>query len=394
MMGVKKGNIQHYKSLMNQASKYVIPRFERTYQVTIKSQDNGEQILKCRGGQKNSLPCDWCKHGRACEHMYRLLEHSPTKGDALPRWHVDYLHFYGRDEIITQHYIKLCGIVKMQGIPLADPDVFHIKSLLAVGEGTQEKSFFTCSLDSLKLAGEATYWHKVRNKVPVQLQQCIPDGHKISDKLPVKSPQSLPVGGEETRGEEDDEIKLSGGKSNNGNTDRSDDVEDDAESFGVHDPECKELFHKSNEYMVPSQMIQLSQREGEINNHVEPQGQNARDDFLHMYQTTCKFADSLGTEGCQLMERELNIMNAKMIDIIARKNESGGSKGDSSYGAFMHLYENLCKNCNEAGDNGRKALADGMSSLKNKQFELITKRKGIYDVGGVASMPSISTKKS
>ena len=121
LLGVKKGNIPQYKSLINQAGKYVIPRFERTYQVTIETQSNGEQILKCRGGQENSFPCHWCKHGRACEHMYRLLERSPTKRDALPRWHVDYLHFYGRDDIITQHYIKLRDTARMQGVPLTEP---------------------------------------------------------------------------------------------------------------------------------------------------------------------------------------------------------------------------------------------------------------------------------
>ena len=344
--------------------------------MTIETQSNGEQILKCRGGQENSFPCHWCKHGRACEHMYRLLERSPTKRDALPRWHVDYLHFYGRDDIITQHYIKLRDTVRMQGVPLTEPEVCHIKSLLPVREGTQEKSFFTCSLDSLRLSGEETYWHKIRDRLPQHLQQFIP------------------VEGGEAMSQEEDEISLAGdGNNYDGFIGNPDNLGDDAESLKVSGVGGNEIFHKSSDYMVPSQMTQLSQPVEDSNHHVEPQGRNARDDFLHMYQTTCKFSDSLGTEGHQLMERELNILNAKMIEIIARKNSSADNEGDNSYGSFMHLYESVCDNCNEAGDDGRKALADGMSALKKKQFELITKRKGTSDMGGVASMPATSTKK-
>ena len=138
LLGVKKGNIPQYRSLLDQAVKYVIPRFERTYQVTIETQPNGEQMLICRGGNENAFRCHWCKHGRACDHMYRLLERSPTKRDALPRWHIDYLHFYGRDDTITQHYIKLRDNVRMRGVPLTDPEVRHIKSLFPVGQGSRE----------------------------------------------------------------------------------------------------------------------------------------------------------------------------------------------------------------------------------------------------------------
>ena len=93
------------------------------------------------------------------------------------------------------------------------------------------------------------------------------------------------------------------------------------------------------------------------------------------------------------MEQKLNIMNAKMIEIIARKNSSEDTNGDNSYAAFKHLYESVCENCNEAGEDGRRAMANGMSDLKKEQMELITNRGGTSDVGGVASMPATSTKK-
>ena len=82
-----------------------------------------------------------------------------------------------------------------------------------------------------------------------------------------------------------------------------------------------------------------------------------------------------------------------MIEIIARKNSSEDTNGDNSYAAFKHLYESVCENCNEAGEDGRRAMANGMSDLKKEQMELITNRGGTSDVGGVASMPATSTKK-
>ena len=101
----------------------------------------------------------------------------------------------------------------------------------------------------------------------------------------------------------------------------------------------------------------------------------------------------LAVDGRRLMEQKLNIMNAKMIEIVARKNSSEDTKGDNSYAAFKHLYESVCENCNEAGEEGRRAMADGMSDLKREQMELITKRGGTSDVGGVGSMPATSTKR-
>ena len=227
-MGVKKGNIQQYKSQINHAVKYVIPCFERTYLATIETLPNGEMILKCRGGQKNSFPCHWCKHGRACEHMFRLLGRSPTKQDALPRWHVDYLHFYGRDTIITEHYIKLRDEVRMQGVPLTEPEVYHIKSLLSVREGTQEKSFFTNSLDTLRLSGKGTYWHKIRDRLPPHLQQFIPEE------------------GEDTMSQEEEEISLaSDGKNYEGKIGNPDDLVGCAESMTATGQGGNEIFTKA-----------------------------------------------------------------------------------------------------------------------------------------------------
>jgi len=376
MLGAKKGSIPEYKSLINHAVKYVIPSFERTYQVSIEVQPNGEKILKCRGGNKNSFPCHWCKHGRACEHMYRLLERMPTKRDALPRWHVDYLHFFGRDPIMTEHYTTLRDKVKMMGIPLTEPEIFHIEGLLPIGEGTQEEVFFTCSLDKIRLSGDTTYWHIIRDRLPTRLRQFIP--------LDVDDDVS----------QEYDDTNLSNDGQNYegkiGNPDDGLHFEVATAAVGVGDNIGNEIVVRNSEYMVPSQLTQLSQQEDD-NHIVPPQGENPHDDFMHMYQTICKTSDFLGRDGRRLMEEQLNIMNAKMIGIIARKNSSDDRRGDNSYAAFKHLYEIVSENCKEAGEEGRQAMADEMSNLKREQMELIATRGGSSE-RGLMSMPATSTK--
>ena len=279
--------------------------------------------------------------------MYRLLERSPTERDALPRWHTYYLHFYGRDDTITQHYIKLRDNVRMPGIPLTDPEVRHIKSLFPVGQGSREKYFFTRSLDSLRLCGDETYWQKIKFRLPPHLQRCIP----------------LQVS-ELTRKDENEVGCDANDDNEDGCIGDADDLVDDGKSLKVSAMGRNQMVHQSSEYMVPSQMTQLTQPDENSGRHVEPQGRNARDDFMHMYQTTCKFADSLGEEGRRLMEQELNMLNAKMMEIVAKKNMAQCDTGGNCYGEFMHLYNSVCNNCNDAGAEGRQAFAQRMSGLK------------------------------
>ena len=139
----------------------------------------------------------------------------------------------------------------------------------------------------------------------------------------------------------------------NGCIGNADKVVDEGESFRVCATGGNQMVHQSSEYMVPLQLTQLTQPDENSDRHVEPQGRNARDDFLHMYQTTCKFADSLGEEGRCLMERGLNMLNMKMMEIVAKKNMPPCEKGGNSYGEFMHLYNSVCTSCNEAGDKRR-----------------------------------------
>ena len=80
----------------------------------------------------------------------------------------------------------------------------------------------------------------------------------------------------------------------------------------------------------------------------------------------CKFVDSLGDEGCHLMENELNMLNAEMLEIVSKKKRPQSETVGNSYGEFMHLYDNVCNSCNEAGDEGRQAFARGVGKLKKR----------------------------
>ena len=250
---------------------------------------------------------------------------------------------------------------------MTEPEISHIEGLVPIGEGTQEEDFFTCSLDKIRLSGDTTYWHLIRDRLPTHLRQFIP----------------LDDDEEMSQGDED-----VGGKI--GNPDDVHNFEVATAAVSVGGNAGNEIVVRNSEYMVPSQLTQLSQQAD--NNHVvESQGENPHDDFMHMYQTICKTSDFLGRDGRRLMEEQLNIMNAKMIGIIARKNSSDDRRGDNSYAAFKHLYEIVSENCKEAGEEGRQAMADGMSNLKREQMELIATRGGSSE-RGLMSMPATSTK--
>ena len=106
LLGIGKGNLPQYRKISNNAMMYVIPRWERTHILRIEEQSNGEYVLTC-DNDEDSPPCRWCKHGQACSHMYTLLNRPSNVQDAHVRWHTAYSHFYGRDDVLTRHFINL-----------------------------------------------------------------------------------------------------------------------------------------------------------------------------------------------------------------------------------------------------------------------------------------------
>ena len=144
------------------------------------------------------------------------------------------------------------------------------------------------------------------------------------------------------------------------------------------------LVHHGSDYMVPSQLAELDSDD----EPVLPQGKDAKSDFMPVYETVCKFSNAAGAEGRQLLEQRLNTMRDKQLEIIAKKKEPSGD--NHPYNEYMHLFENLCSHTNDAGEEGRQLLRSGLNSLKSEQVDILTREGKSLD--GMASMPATSTK--
>ena len=365
LLGTKKGNLPEYRAISNDAIKYVVPRYERTHIVKIETMTSGEKVLTC-GNDELGIPCRFTKHGQACRHMYHLLERTPTIRDAVVRWHVSYAHYYGKNDEMTQHFIKLRDHLKIPGVPLIAREVFHILNILPTGEGTKKRGYFTRSLGKLQLCGSNTYWHKIRHRLPHHVQVCIAEDDSSDDE----SVEGIIEGSDD---------------------DGASDVAFDNSTEGLGKSSTSvtvgnSLVHHGSEYMVPSQLTQQQDSDSEP---VECQGQDAKSDFLPIFETVCKFTNSTGVEGRRVLEQELNAIKDKQLAIIAKNKKP--TSGKDVYNDYMHLFESVCGYTNDAGDEGQQELMIGLNRLKKKQVDLITEQSGI-SLRGVASMPTTSTK--
>ena len=96
---------------------------------------NGEFVLVCS--------ClFWKKHGRACRHMYAVLQRHPMVRDAKIRWHNGYDHEYGVNDASSVKYLELRDKFAYPGVPLTIEDVARIKESIKVGEGERPLDFF------------------------------------------------------------------------------------------------------------------------------------------------------------------------------------------------------------------------------------------------------------
>ena len=109
------------------------------------------------------------------------------------------------------------------------------------------------------------------------------------------------------------------------------------------------LVHHGSEYMVPSQLTQQQDSDSEP---VECQGQDAKSDFLPIFETVCKFTNSTGVEGRRVLEQELNAIKDKQLAIIAKNKKP--TSGKDVYSDYMHLFESVCGYTNDAGEEGRQ----------------------------------------
>ena len=138
------------------------------------------------------------------------------------------------------------------------------------------------------------------------------------------------------------------------------------------------LIHQGSNYMVPSQTMGDDKPASQLvsaNESILAQGKDAESDFMPKYETICKFVKAAGPEGCLVMERELNALRDKQLEIVAKKKNSSCIH-DDPFNNFRHIFKNLCGHTNNAGDEGRQALMEGLNKLQTMQVDIITRGGG------------------
>ena len=73
------------------------------------------------------------------------------------------------------------------------------------------------------------------------------------------------------------------------------------------------------------------------------------------------------------------------LAIIAKKKEP--PSGKDAYSEYMHLYESVCGYTNDAGEERRQALMEGLNRFKKKQVDIITGQNSVPTGGLHTCLP-------
>ena len=144
--GAGHGSLPEYKKIFLYAALHIIARFEQTRVVKIVGMSNGEFALVC------SCPLSK-KYGRACRHMYAVMQRHPTVRDAKIRWHNGYAHEYSANDASSVKYLELRDKFTYPGVPLTVEDVARIEESIKVGEGERPLIFSKRHLGSCVCVG-------------------------------------------------------------------------------------------------------------------------------------------------------------------------------------------------------------------------------------------------
>ena len=120
---------------MNKVVRNIIPRFERTCSVKIIRGPNNEIIITC--------DCNMMiKWGMACRRIYAIIKRLPNVRDAKVRWLIGYAYYYGRNDIMTKHLVKMREC-EMIGVTLTECELKTIDEYFAVGQQNTPLEYFT-----------------------------------------------------------------------------------------------------------------------------------------------------------------------------------------------------------------------------------------------------------
>jgi len=205
----------------------------------------------------------------------------------------------------------------------------------------------------------ATYWHKIKSGHPPHIQD------KIGCRVDID---------QESNGTDSSEVSDSV---------QNNDYDDARGKKGHHSDNAavggNNIVHHGSDYQLPPRMEC-------DHNPVDAQEIDSEAAFLPAYEMICKIATAAGAEGRAVLEQELNVLRDKQLEIIAKKNKS--LEQNNLYNEYRHLFKSVCNHTDDAGEEGRKLLREGLNALKGRQVDIITKNQSATT--GIAYMPATS----
>ena len=288
--------LEEYKVLLNRVVRHIIPRFERTRSVKIISQGN-DRIITCDCNR-------WVKWGMACRHIYAILKRHPKANDAKVRWLIGYSYYYGRNDAMSKHLIKMRDECNIIGVPISDVEMQYIDDHFSVGEqSVVPLDYFTRSLKGKLRLISPNYWQEHADqlcsslKINSECLGCLPCDAKGRD---MKSLGSVPTA---------KKAKTNGPTAPIGATQE------------VH---CKQG------YKVPSQeddlmiMSDKSTKTDPYHRYMSMyeacagnKSSQLNEDFAPMYASCIKLTESLGKEGGDIMRTGLSDMHSQIQEVMS-----------------------------------------------------------------------------
>lgn len=173
----------------------------------------------------------------------------------------------------------------MPGVILTVEEVKKLRGL-PIGEGNESLEFFERSRDKLLLRGTDTYWHTIRERLPSDLNACIPCYHS-GDNMPEEAILDPDIPGN----------PIGTGKCRYGVVESS---------LAGATNEVRTL----STYEVPSQMSQSTATD------IMGSGSGLAGEYMHIYQHCGKLADGLKEFGSEeILSNALNKARSELMKL-------------------------------------------------------------------------------
>ena len=335
--------------MLTECMAYIIPRLERTRVVELIQLPDGTWVLVC------SCPT-FKKRGHACRHMYKLLKRSPNVNDAHIRWQNHYSEDYGRNDELTNEYIKLRSI-DLRGIPLSSDDVNTIKSSMPVGCGEKDEDYFNRSHGKLCIRGSNTFWNENEERfkhilgntlvcVPIEQEQQQPSAMEATSTSSTRACNALPPPQTTT-----------------------------VTTFGP-----TKMVQSNSLFLVPSQKtgndVSLPDDDNSLSKRFGPR-----------YQSLCKMANSAdGNEGLKVIEEHFHECQLRFLNFIYDNNESNDhllaqpestkARGQANiYHRFLPPYNRICELADMTGKIGIQIASESIQKCHEALTALSAEKK-------------------